>query len=413
MKIAITDEYEAYKDVDYIRILENKDIDRRISIAISSIFIILMGQYFILINFNLIDSSKQSIVQLISKVLVAIVFAYALPPVLKRSKLKFIVIYFVSIFIILINILLFNENIMYIKELLFPIFFMSIPSFVYIMSINDIEVFQEYIYKASKIVFIMGMILSITVFTGKVSVGTYSMSLSYYMLFPAIMYLNNTIEKQRILDFICLIISLISIISLGSRGALLCMVFFLLLKIIKTRKRFNLKQITFFIIYILTSISFVVYFKNIIIFIRDVLYRFGIQSRTLELLLRDDIYMSGRDSIYNDLIIALYDNPIMGVGLGGDRKISGGYAHNIFIEILCNFGILLGLIIIISIIMLMLKSLIINSYNNYNIVIFWLSVGFIHLFVSSSYLTDIKFWVMLGIIVRQFNKKSVSVKLYY
>ena len=63
--------------------------------------------------------------------------------------------------------------------------------------------------------------------------------------------------------------------------------------------------------------------------------------------------------------------------------------------------------------MLMLKSLIINSYNNYNIVIFWLSVGFIHLFVSSSYLTDIKFWVMLGIIVRQFNKKSVSVKLYY
>lgn len=122
---------------------------------------------------------------------------------------------------------------------------MSIPSFVYIMSINDIEVFQEYIYKASKIVFIMGMILSITVFTGKVSVGTYSMSLSYYMLFPAIMYLNNTIEKQRILDFICLIISLISIISLGSRGALLCMVFFLLLKIIKTRKRFNLKQITF------------------------------------------------------------------------------------------------------------------------------------------------------------------------
>ena len=213
MKIAITDEYEAYKDVDYIRILENKDIDRRISIAISSIFIILMGQYFILINFNLIDSSKQSIVQLISKVLVAIVFAYALPSVLKRSKLKFIVIYFVSIFIILINILLFNENIMYIKELLFPIFFMSIPSFVYIMSINDIEVFQEYIYKASKIVFIMGMILSITVFTGKVSVGTYSMSLSYYMLFPAIMYLNNTIEKRRILDFICLIISLISIIS--------------------------------------------------------------------------------------------------------------------------------------------------------------------------------------------------------
>ena len=42
MKIAITDEYEAYKDVDYIRILENKDIDRRISIAISSIFIILI-----------------------------------------------------------------------------------------------------------------------------------------------------------------------------------------------------------------------------------------------------------------------------------------------------------------------------------------------------------------------------------
>ena len=36
MKIAITDEYEAYKDVDYIRILENKDIDKIMNIWLRS-----------------------------------------------------------------------------------------------------------------------------------------------------------------------------------------------------------------------------------------------------------------------------------------------------------------------------------------------------------------------------------------
>ncbi|WP_373598215.1 O-antigen ligase family protein [Paraclostridium bifermentans] len=384
--------------------LENINMDKRISIAISSIFITLMGQYFVLIVFNLLDSSKGSIVQLTSKMLVALAFCYALPSVLKKSKLKFIILYFISIFIILVNMLLFSENIEYIKEILFPMFFMCIPSYIYISSIKDIKIFERYIRISSNIICIMGTIISIMVFTGNVFIGPYSMSLSYYMLFPAIIYISNTIENRKFSDFICFIISLVSIISLGSRGALMCIISFIVLKLIKIRKKYTFKEITFVTIVILSIIPCIISYKNIIIFIRDAFYKLGIQSRTIELILREDIYLSGRDSIYNELLRELYEKPILGLGIGADRKIESGYAHNIFIEILCNYGSIIGLIIIISLIIIIIRSLIVSNGNDYNVVIFWISVGFIHLLVSGSYLIEIKFWIMLGIITRKFKK---------
>jgi hypothetical protein len=84
--------------------------DKKISIALMASFVILTIQYFILIYFNLIGSSIASSIQLLSKGLVGLAYIYALPEVIKRSKTKLIIVYFIAIFIFVFNYAFFTNN---------------------------------------------------------------------------------------------------------------------------------------------------------------------------------------------------------------------------------------------------------------------------------------------------------------
>jgi len=105
----------------------NQD-DKKISIALMSSFVVLTIQYLILIYYNLIETNTGSYIQLLSKGLVGLTFIYALPAVLRRSKIKFLIVYFVSIFIFLLQYVIFPENRYYVVDLLFPFYFMSLPA---------------------------------------------------------------------------------------------------------------------------------------------------------------------------------------------------------------------------------------------------------------------------------------------
>lgn len=220
--------------------------DKKISIAIMSPFAILVIQYFILIVFNLTGTSLGETVQLISKVLVGVFFLLAFPSVLRRSKLKLTGIYFFAIFIFLLYFLIFPENREYLRGLVFPVFFISLPAFVYSLSIYDLLTFKETMKKTGYIVFSLGVLLSMFVILGKATIEIYSMPLSYYILMPTIIFLDQLMEKYTLNSLILSSISLLIILSFGSRGALLCI--FILLKLLrpgvsKTHKRMQLQSL--------------------------------------------------------------------------------------------------------------------------------------------------------------------------
>lgn len=133
--------------------------------------------------------------------------------------------------------------------------------------------------------------------------------------------------------------------------------------------------------------------------------KIGIRSRSIHLFLRDEVHLSGRDQIYNLVLKEIHENPIMGIGIAGDRRIIGtGYAHNIFIEILGNFGLIVGRILIVVLLVLIVKSLFRRDKQYTNLVVIWLSLGFFHLMISGTYLTNIKFWILLGLLFNKMNK---------
>ena len=138
----------------------------------------------------------------------------------------------------------------------------------------------------------------------------------------------------------------------------------------------------------------------------------GVRSRTLLLFLQDGVHLSGRDIIYRGVMAEIIESPWLGIGIAGDRRVlSGGYTHNFFIELIGNFGFILGILVSVGIIILIIKALIIKDRDKYNLIIIWMSLGFVHLMVSGSYLTDINFWIFLGLMIS--IKKSGKVGNYY
>nr|WP_312579452.1 O-antigen ligase family protein [Sedimentibacter sp.] len=390
-----------------IKRIQNNEDDRKISIALMASFVILTIQYLVLIYFNLIATSIGSSIQLLSKGLVGLIYIYALPTALKRSLNKFLKVYLIAVFIFLLHYLIFPENREYIIDLLFPFFFTSLPAFIYALSIRDFGVLKSIMKKASYIVFVFGLFLGLVIFLGRSSVGVYSMSLSYYMLLPAIMFLDELLDELSLKTLLFTVLSLIIILALGSRGAILCVVVFVLLKFIRPNsKRTYKRAIGHFSLFGLGILAFI-FFEQIIMNIYNFLLRFGISSRTLILFLRDEVSLSGRDRIYETIIKEITGNPIVGIGIAGDRPLfTSGYVHNIFFEILADFGIILGFFLSLGIILLTIKSLFIKDRAKYNLVIIWISLGFVHLMVSSSYLIDIKFWILLGLMINILKEKK-------
>ena len=143
----------------------------------------------------------------------------------------------------------------------------------------------------------------------------------------------------------------------------------------------------------------ILYFGSILEYINNILLNFGIRSRSIYLFLGKDIHLGGRDLVYQNIIKGILDKPYIGMGLAGDRRINGGgYAHNLLLEILADYGIVLGTILIVSLVFLIVKYLFIKDKEIYNMYIIWLSLGFVHFMVSGSYLIDLRFWILMGLI---------------
>lgn len=168
-------------------------------------------------------------------------------------------------------------------------------------------------------------------------------------------------KNKRFYDYLILIIWIIFYVVYANRGALFCLVgiFFIYLLMFTSVKRKTILVSSFI------SISVVLLtFKNAIISLLEALSSSpNIASRTIQLILKGDFLSStGRNIFYDNAIKLINENPF-GYGLGYDRLASADlgmkpvYVHNIFLELLLNYGVIAGTVIIVMIIIMGLTVL--------------------------------------------------------
>ena len=297
--------------------------------------------------------------------------------------------------------------------LMYLLFICSLPWFVIGNSLDNlneiIEVFKKYVYVIllSNVLLILFCIL-----TGRPMLG--NMEISYtilpLLLFSLLIFLN----ENKIKFLLITLFSSAIVVIMGSRGTILCIASFLAMYYISNFK----KEFVHIIFIVILLIGIIGNFNNIMDITINKFESWGISSRTLYKLQNGDILNdTGRGKIQKVVIEALNENPILGLGIGGERitvndkiykmtkDMSTCYPHNLIIEIIAQYGYFTGTILIIFLIRLFINTIKNTSENERNIFLLLISQEVIKLFVSSSYIISPMFFLVLGICFYRIRRK--------
>ena len=214
-----------------------------------------------------------------------------------------------------------------------------LPIIVVISCIDDYKFLLDSLIRVSRVIAVCAVALLIS---RKRVWLDYSMGLANSLTLPAVMLLYGAYRSKNILDLLLAGTTTVVIFVLGSRGALLgIMVYFLMLLVMgcsrKDRRRISILCIALICLAL-------VFWRPILTWIEAVLEKAGSSSRTIQLLLSGEIFLdNGRESIYIGMKDEIMLHPFVIHGIGGELPFAEGlYAHNFAIELMLDFGVILG-----------------------------------------------------------------------
>lgn len=240
--------------------------------------------------------------------------------------------------------------------------------------------------------------------TGEAGDG-YNMVMSYNALLPTLLISWYALECKILWDYILTFLGIFLILSLGTRGPLVCLLtFFLGYLLLFKHFKYNLLTKAF----ITTLISLLYFFiDNIALALRGFSLMLGYSTRIYDSILEDTMLNyqeSNARNIIHEIIIKQISNDESGFGYGffADRQFtpSDEYCHNLELELLISFGKIGGGIILFILFALIYKSFK-KTYGTqaYGLLFALFCSIIMQLQFSGSYTTTPWFWLYLGISV--------------
>ncbi len=369
------------------------------------------SKLFLKVYFFIFLISFSGLISRDSRVSIIIIFGFILLldifKILRFKKIytsEFLLTYFLIFVLIIFHVLLFYElNYIFIPKII-VFFFICIT--IYQISKNmDVSLaffhrFEKYFNKIIIMLLLLDILFSFNFITRK---ETYYMGISYVLLFYLAVFSICKKNKNKI-HYLKILYIIIFILRYGSRGAILVylvLIFCYLLNNLYFNRKYKYL--------LLNMIIFIggcyIYFKtNFIRLVFQKIADLGIKSRTIELFQQKEIHLSGRGPIYENVYNSILENPISIKGIFSDFLVTGvnDYSHNIVLELLYQFGIILGgifLILILFIFSIFRKQKTIQD----NLIFIFAIVSVVHLMVSSTLWLNIDFWAWIGLCLKQQN----------
>ncbi len=356
------------------------DIIISFAVMIQSLLIVLQT---IMISFFYMDSEATTGYRV---VLTAIPMIAAMVITIKRNSFRFFIGIIIAVTILFLTMVIFPDNSPYVMSqgfrFLLPVI---VPSFLCLTVVYDYSIVEKTLYVISWFSFALILLYVYGYFSGIVYIRGYNMAFSFACVLPFVSFYSH----RKIYDFIICVFLFIIVIGIGARGGALAMAFYVVFDVFQHKSKWRF-VILFFIVSFIALIPFLdSWFDSI-----------GITSRTLTKILDEDITSdSGRSWIWNSFWNSLLNHPFLGIGLYGDRGIyaSVPYCHNLFLEILIDFGFIIGgggiLIGLLKLITLYIHSSEINKNN----IIKYISALIVPFLTSGSYLVSSNFAIFIGL----------------
>ena len=243
------------------------------------------------------------------------------------------------------------------------------------------------------------------------------METAYGFLFSLFFLFHNAIKRRDICDLVMFIIGTFLLLSMGARGPIIVLAFYILIYLIvfNTHKKKNVFKkliviiFCFLFYYFLTPIMFFLsfYAKQFVFSTRVFRSIFEYHMTNLsESSYRDEFYGNVWDAIRND-------NTLLGYGFGSDRLFTptGGYTHNLELELLVSFGIIGGGLILCILAFRFLKSLQ-HGGETKMFSFMMLCLGIVSLQFSYSYILFPSFFIYLGYNTALLRTNAKELKAY-
>ena len=197
------------------------------------------------------------------------------------------------------------------------------------------------------------------------------------------------------------------ILIAGCRGALVCYMVAILLYVIFSGGVFRIQKVISILLLLLAIVVISIFWDEILDVAIKLLESMNIDSRTLTMLSEQSFF---DDSGRADIQKTIRDNiGFLPKGLYYDRiAADGSYAHNLFLELAIQYGILLGGAIIVWLCYHVVRSVFAVSKNPTARVVLYslIASGLMRLMFSGSYLlNEPGFWLLIGLMLNYCNSE--------
>lgn len=339
-------------------------------------------------------------------------FVYAMYCLISGNTLnvwvKIIISTIVIIMVYTINMLIFPSTVGCFNLSLKDIYLVCLPYFYLALSFRNFSRLYSAMSQMSTVLFIFAAFILVMAFTGNIEGENVNyMTIAYDINLSVLVFGIEAIERKNYVKIILFLVTTIAILLIGCRGAFITIALTTIWIIIY---KYGFRAILAPVIFVLL-IS--IFFIPIMSFTSDLLNNIGYESRTVAKLLYGGLLeSSGRDFIRERILAEANLNQYVPFGLFGDRviaqKIGIGdvYIHNIFLEIIIDFGIILGAVVIMSLVYLTIKSFIYADKKLKLVYSIITGCVFIKLSFSNSYLIEPLFYAYLGFTIAILTRKN-------
>ncbi len=284
------------------------------------------------------------------------------------------------------------------------LFFFCIPALIGAACLTDYNIFFNKMQAWGRIACVMGIITYcfVCLIVGK---NLQYMVFSYHMLLPICVCFEHARIKSSVIDFIIAVGGAICILMCGARGAVLSLLFYFFVTLFFRRLRRLKKTVVIFMFVLMVFALFsIFYYQEILLAMADIFDELGIQSRFVTSVLEGGLFEDrGRTAILQAILKGVKNNPL-GYGLYGDRYVIGTfgfsqytYAHNIFLEMICDFGIIGGSVLILLITYRIIKMLsFYRDSKEAGVLLALLPYGVFQLLFSSTFMENIPFFIIIA-----------------
>ena len=233
-----------------------------------------------------------------------------------------------------------------------------------------------------------------------------NMDLAYHLLPHCCLIAYYAKKKPNILNIAFTIFGAFYLMLLGTRGAALIMLLCIAWTLVLDQ---NSKKVLARIVVLCGAVAaFIIspLYETFILWMYKTAQDLGLSIRIFDKLLSvGQMDSSGRDVLAETLVASVKEHPFWGTGLCSDRTMVGVYAHNIALELWVEFGVIIGTIILVALIVICLRGYLRSTSSaEKGLIIVLICSSFFKLFMSGSFMDERWFFALIGLCVGAIRK---------